>query len=189
MAKECCTRRSFIFRDEIEGELLYESDDLSWIERSELGITVKIRISKNQNWKVTADQLHCEVRELSRWLLHQWSRGKIEDLDQLPTIEYDPYEVENRDETLGTSTDPYLYTYLHDDGHWVIYEGTDDYLFVLDLPRQTDVNVPRYGKVEDFDHFLLDKVDYIYSFLTIWYDRVNGYPEDDDDYAKDETQD
>lgn len=163
---DCWTERETFFRNEPEGDLIYDSCEGTTAERTAEGVRIKVTVSKRLNWMQVANRLSCELIVMSNWAFEQMRQGKriadLEVLERTPEAEsYDP------------DADPLLYFYSVQ--HWVMYENDDAYLFVFDLARDNS-----YLGSEDIDGLQFtprDCLSGIYSWLKRWYDRVNGYPE------------
>jgi len=176
------TRRKVeqFYHDLPEGDLLYESDNFTTVERLEDRLIIKVYGSKYENWKQLADFLRCETR-----LIHDWGwelmRKRLKDWSEIDTIKrnerFDKARLDNYHAMKGD--DPYLYMYFHDDKNWVMYEGPEEYLFIYELHTH-DYDLSR-NDIDALEFNPNDEVEHIYWFLMQWHDRVNGYPDDEED--------
>lgn len=174
--KDCWTERESFYHDDPLGDLVYDSCEGTTIERTDEGLRIKVHISKFMNWLQIADTLSCEVRVMKNWAFKL--KCKKVTIPELEVLERDPEEMERWRKAYGDN-DPYLYLYFYDELNWVIYENDEEYLFVFDLTYDNN-----YLGAEGMDALSFTPHDClcgVYSWLRRWYDRVNGYPQEDEE--------
>ena len=153
MEKEIVTTRTKTYRDNREGDLVYQYGNTS-IERTDDHIIIKVMAEKHQNWLQLADFLNCAVTMVKS--------------SELNIIERDAEWEAFRDEEFAHADNPdvgctFDYRYFYDIRNWVMYENDFHYLFVYETENID--NAP-----EDLKAML--------DFLTSWYYRVTGTDED-----------
>lgn len=181
MSKECFTTRELTYRDEMEGELVYESEfGTTTVERTDERMIVKVRISKFQNFMQTADELWCELKLLSNWLWEK-EKARLTDISQLEALPRDEEACKYRIDMWRDDRDPYLYMYFHSDYNWVIYENDEQYLFLYEMPITDKYELGISEQIAALGFWTKDDAGAIVDFLRSWYERVNGFSEVEND--------
>lgn len=181
MSNECRTKREQFYRNEPEGDIIYEGFDLmTTIERTDDLLVIKVILPKSIDWMALADQLWCEVSAIARWAWDLMRREKLTSFDGIEPIQ-----------TLDDATEAYwknlsdeerdedLYLYFTDDYNWVMYENQDSYLFRYDLHKD-DRRMGVHDEVDAMFFWPEDDLGAMVGFLRRWYHRVTGYTEDEE---------
>lgn len=174
MLKRIFTTRNLTYRDELEGDLVYDSGTGTTVERTKEKMIVKVRIDKFQNLMQTADDLWAEVNMMCNWLWEA-QRKNLTDFAQLPELARDEEEEEARNEAWMSPADPYLYLIMHAEGEWVIYESDFEYLFLYELPVQKMYDLCFDRQTEALAFWTKDDVTDVTDYLRTWYARANGF--------------
>lgn len=179
MEKDFVTRRKQIFRDEAEGDLLYD-DCLTTVERTDDRIIVKVRVGKYQNWLQLADEFWCSLVVMDGWAFGEWSAGR-QKIAEVESIERNEVFENHRIDMLLDDHDPFLYSYFHSVQNWVMYESDDEYLFLYELEIKDMYCLAITSQTEALHFWPKDDAAYLTDFLRAWYYRANGYPEEKDE--------
>lgn len=179
MEREFITTKKPVYRDEAEGDLLYD-DGNTTVERTDDRMIVKVRVGKFQNWMQLADEFRCSVAMQSRWAMEHRKDDK-EKIAELPAIVRDEVFEERRNEMRIDNSDPFLYVYFHSSYNWVIYEGETEYLFLYEMEIKDMYALAIPDQIEALYFWPKDDAGAITDFLRSWYYRVNGYPEDEEE--------
>lgn len=181
MTKKDFTTKKLTYREEMEGELVYESDFGTTVERTDEKMIVKVYADKYQNFMQTADDLWCELCLLSNWLWEREREDKFSDIGHLPALPRDEEEREHRNDMWYNERDPYLYMYFHSTYNWVMYENEEQYLFLYEMPITNMYELAITRQLEALRFWTKDDAGMMIAFLRSWYERANGYADVEED--------
>lgn len=166
-----------------QGELVYVSEVMSSLERTDNEMIFTTRVPKGVKWLDMAMLLAQECRLLCHWAFEL--RTRIESFEELPEIERPGYffgdEDENEDGNEDENEDEYedrnsleLFMLTHHEGWWEMYEGDENYLLRYRLPKCEHYPLDCRNDLDALEFLPNDESGLLVSFLTTWYYRVNG---------------
>ncbi len=181
------THESFIW-DDPQGELVYESMEMSSLERSDNEMIFTLRASKQYNWRELAEFITGECHDLCCWLLKQ--RKEHRDFEQLEAIpqEYFEEEVEVQDmpdaepDDADFDGEEPLFMLTRTDHWWEMYEGDEEYLIRYRLPKCEKYPLSCSDDLDALQFLLQDEAPLLTHYLRTMYDKVNGIT---DEYEED----
>lgn len=178
-------KHELFIRGNKEGELVYESDMLSTLERRESEMVFTIQVAKTTNWITIAKVLVDECCDLSAWAFMEQRKHHFE-FEQLDVI-FDDIEMEldsgvdvciddledDEDCEYDGSEEVFMLTYF--EHWWEMYEGDDSYLLRYRLPKCETYPLMCRNDLDALEFLIRDEMDQLTSFLRGWYERVTGY--------------